>query len=151
LSTWFILTGFNYYCDDVPVLNEQIKKFVESKLNKKVGRGECWDLAAEALNLCDAKWDGNYSFGKLVDHKKDCIYEGDIIQFEGVELKYKKDEATFVEKLEHHTAIVYQVKEKGIYVIADQNTRFSGRKVGIHNLELNTLTKGKIKIFRPIK
>lgn len=151
ISAFFVFTGFSYSCDDVPFLNKQIKKYVESKLNKKVATGECWDLAAEALNSCGAKWDGNYNFGTLIDHKKDCVYEGDIIQFEGVELNYKKDKTTFIEKLEHHTAIVYQVKEKGNFIVADQNTRFSGKKVGTHDIELNTLTKGKIKIFRPTK
>ena len=64
-------------CDSVPELNKKIIAFVKTKLNKKVGRGECWDLAAEALNSTQAKWDGNYVFGKEVNYKKDCVYPGD--------------------------------------------------------------------------
>src|SRR5688572_15897370 len=33
-------------CDTVPELNQKVIDFVKTKLNKKVGEGECWDLAA---------------------------------------------------------------------------------------------------------
>ncbi len=146
-----LLCGFDQPCNNTPEINKQIIAFVRSQLNKKVGTGECWDLAAEALNKVGATWDGKYLFGKVIDHKKNCVYEGDIMQFEGVELKYEKDKTIYFEKLEHHTAIVFEVKDKGSYVIADQNTGFSGKKVGTHAIELSSITKGKFKIFRPIK
>ncbi len=76
------LLSFNYYfiqppkltiitqdCDSIPIMNQQIIGFVNSKMNRKVGRGECWDLAAEALNLIDAKWDGKYKYGRKVSYK----------------------------------------------------------------------------------
>lgn len=138
-------------CGQTPVLNKAIISFVKANMKKKVGRGECWDLAAEALNKVEAKWDGNSNFGKEVSYKKECIYPGDIVQFEGVVLKYEQDEKYFIEKLEHHTAIIFEVKEKDSFVIADQNTRFSGKTVGTHNFDVKTLTKGSFKIYRPNK
>lgn len=138
-------------CGATPELNAQIIDFVKASLNKKVGAGECWDLASEALNKAGAKWDGQYNFGKVVDYKKTCIYPGDIVQFEGVELHYNIEDAYFIEKLEHHTAIIYTVKAKGDFTIADQNTKFTGKKVGAHAFDVKSVTKGKFTIFRPVK
>ena len=146
-----MMFSFHQPCNNVPELNKEIIAFINSQLNKKVGTGECWDLAAAALNKVGAKWDGKYLFGKEIDHKKNCVYEGDIIQFEGIELKYEKEKTIYFEKLEHHTAVIFEVKDKGSYIIADQNTGFSGKKVGTHALQISTITKGKFKIFRPFK
>ncbi len=135
-------------CNSIPKLNEAIVTYVKQHLNKKVDRGECWDLAAAALNANKATWDGKYEFGKIVT-EGECVFPGDIVQFKDVELHYKKGKAIYKEKLTHHTAIIYEVKEQGNYTIADQNTQFSGRKVGIHQLDVSTLKKGTIRIYRP--
>ncbi len=138
-------------CDSVPLLNQQVVEYTKQSIGKKIGRGECWDLAAGALNSIGAKWDGNYVYGKKLDVKTDCIYPGDIIQFERVKLKYEKDGLNYVEEMSHHTAVVYEVKAKGSFVLAHQNTRFSGRKVGLSPINLEDITKGKFKIYRPVK
>src|SRR5258708_3808675 len=75
----------------IPPFNQRIIDFVNTVMGKKVGRGECWDLAHDALNKNDAKWDGSLKFGKLVDPQKDTIYPGDVIQFQNVVLKYERD------------------------------------------------------------
>lgn len=150
LSSLFITCSFKQ-CDSAPEINKEIISFVEASIGKKIGRGECWDLAAEALNKVGAKWDGKQNFGKEVDYLKACVFPGDVVQFERVMLQYEKDKKFYVEKLQHHTAIIYEVKEKGNFVIADQNTRFSGKKVGTHSFEVKDVTKGKFKIFRPYK
>lgn len=138
-------------CDSTPVLNKQIIEFVKTKIKKKVGRGECWDLAAEALQLVSAKWDGKYKYGKEVFVEKDCIYPGDIIQFEGVIIKYTIDGIEYKEKMAHHTAIIYEVKGKGDFILAHQNTAFTGRKVGLSPLQVVNISKGKYKVYRPVK
>jgi hypothetical protein len=138
-------------CGETPELNTKVIAFVNSKLNKKVATGECWDLAAGALNSVAAKWDGKYNFGKEVDYKKTCIFPGDIVQFEGVELQYNIGDAIYFETLAHHTAIIYTVNGKGNYVVADQNTKMSGKKVATHPFDVKTVTKGKFIIYRPQK
>jgi hypothetical protein len=142
--------SFKYYqtTDSIPVMNKQIIEFVKTKIKKKVGTGECWDLAAEALQLVNAKWDMKYKFGKEIDFKKEPIYPGDIIQFENVILNYEKDGKKFTEKMPHHTAIIFEVIDKTNYTIAHQNNGYSGKKVGVSPLDLATLTKGKFKIYR---
>lgn len=138
-------------CDNTPALNQEIINYVNGQLNKKVGRGECWDLAAEALNSTGAKWDGNYGFGKEINPKTECVYPGDIIQFNNVTVKWQKDRTIYMEKMEKHTAVIYEVKSSEDFTLADQNTGFSGKKVGIHSLEVKNITKGKFKIYRPVK
>lgn len=138
-------------CDQIPALNKQIVAFVKTKINKKVGSGECWDLASEALNKVGATWDHDFTFGKEIKPKTDCVYPGDIVQFEGVELDYKKGNVIYHEDLAHHTAIIYEVKTKGSFVLAQQNTDNHGRKVGLDAFDISSVTKGVCKIFRPSK
>lgn len=138
-------------CDQIPELNKQILAFVKTKINKKVGRGECWDLASEALNSVGAKWDHDFEFGKIVNPKSECIFPGDIMQFEGVELDYRKGNTIYHEDLAHHTAIIYEVKTKGSFMLAQQNTNTGGKKVSLEPFDMSSVSKGQYKIFRPVK
>ena len=153
LTSFMISMPSHSFCyfqtnDSIPAMNKQIIEFVNTKLKKKVGTGECWDLAAEALQLVNAKWDMKYKFGKEIDYKKEPIYPGDIIQFENVILNYEKDGKKFIEKMAHHTAIIYEVTNNTNFTMAHQNNGYSGKKVGVSPLDLATLTKGKFKIYR---
>jgi hypothetical protein len=139
------------YCDSIPELNKMIIDFVKTRLNKKVGKGECWDLAAEALNSAGAKWNGQYVYGSVVHYQSDCVYPGDIMQFKGVRIKYQVNNRIYDETMDQHTAIIYEVKGKGDYILAHQNTAFSGRKVGLSELKLENITRGKFTIYRPVK
>lgn len=151
LITFPILLSINSDCKEILPLNEGIISFVNSKMDKKVGTGECWDLASEALNLVKAKWDGKYVFGKVLNYKTDCIYPGDIIQFEKVKVKYTENKMTYEEAMPHHTAIIYTVNGIGDYMLAHQNTAYTGRKVGKSKLLLSNITTGKFIIYRPVK
>jgi hypothetical protein len=137
-------------CDDVPTLNTEVLTYVRSQVGKKVARGECWDLAAGALNTTGAKWDGQFGFGRHVDPKEDCIYPGDILQFDNVVLVEKSATGTRTEQMPKHTAIIYTVHGTGRYTIAHQNTSFSGRKVGLSEIDLANRTKGRIRAYRPV-
>jgi hypothetical protein len=137
--------------DSIPMLNKQIIEYVKTTIGKKVDRGECWDLANQALTRINADWNHEYKYGKLLNPKKDTIYPGDIIQFEGVKVKFRNGNTTYTETMDHHTAIVYRVIEKNVFELAHQNTGFSGRKVGLSTLDLSTIIKGKMTIYRPVK
>lgn len=138
-------------CDDTPELNKKIIEYVNSQMGKKVGRGECWDLAAGALNSNGASWDKAFKYGREINAKKDCVYPGDIIQFENVTLEYTEGKKMFREKMAQHTAVIYEVKSEGDYRMADQNTSIHGRKVGLSPMNLSHITKGKYHIYRPEK
>src|SRR6056297_987094 len=135
--------------EKIPELNRQIVEYVKTVIGKKVDRGECWDLANQALQKVDADWDRSFVYGNPVNPKKDEIFPGDIIQFENVVIKYKKENAYYTETMAQHTAIVYKVKDKGVYEIAHQNTLFSGRKVGLSTLDITTVVDGKMYFYRP--
>jgi len=137
--------------DRIPYLNKQIIEYVKTTIGTTVGRGECWDLANQALTQINAEWDHEYKYGKPLNPKKDTIYPGDLIQFEGVKIKYKQGNTTYTETMEHHTAIIYRVIKKGVYELAHQNTGFSGRKVGLSTLDISTIVNGKVSIYRPTK
>lgn len=137
--------------DSIPEMNKQIIAFVKTKIKTKVGTGECWDLAAEALKSVNASWNMPYNFGREINYKIEPVFPGDIIQFEGVQLNYIIDNKKYTEKMSHHTAIIFEVKNNSNFILAHQNNGYSGKKVGLSPLELNTLTRGKIKIFRPKK
>lgn len=123
-------------------------------MGQRVGRGECWDLAAEALNAAGAEWNGDYGFGREVDPDHEPVHPGDIVQFERVEFRWEEGRDVHTIRMPHHTAIVMEVfgaMAPGAYIIAQQNTEETGRKVGTGNLVLSRRTKGKISFFRPIE
>jgi hypothetical protein len=137
--------------DDLPQLNRQVLEYVESVIGEQVGRGECWDLANQALLRIDAKWDGRYKYGREYDPKKKAVLPGDLIQFKDVKVRYREGNTIYVESMDHHTAIVYRVLDGGILELAHQNTTFSGRTVGISKLDLKTVVSGRMWFYRPVR
>jgi hypothetical protein len=137
-------------CGAVPVLNQEVTGFVKSKISQRVGRGECWDLAAEALNSAGAAWDKKYGFGRVVNPSAECIYPGDIIQFNGVKVKYQKGPYLYEEMMDRHTAVIYEVKSETLFTVAEQNTSAGGRKVTLNPLDLKHIVSGKVRIYRPV-
>ncbi len=129
------------------ILNRKIIKYVKSVIGMKVGRGECWDLAAYPLDKYSADWNRPTNFGIELDPDKDEILAGDIIQMYNVKLKYKNRIEYF--GLPQHTAIVYKVLSKGNYIIAHQNA-FNKRYVILTKFNLNALVEGKLIFYRPI-
>ncbi len=135
--------------NDLPELNMQIVEYVESVMGEQVDRGECWDLANQALTRIDARWDGKYKYGREVNPKRREIYPGDIIQFKDVKVRYREGNTIYTETMAHHTAIVYRVLDEGVYELAHQNTGFSGRTVGVSKLDLGTVVSGRMWFYRP--
>jgi len=137
-------------CDTVPPpLNQAIVTFVEEHLDKKVGSGECWDLAAEALDKAGATWNGEYDFGKPIDPLRECVYPGDIIHFKNVTLRTFVNGQTSTTRMNDHTAVITFVMDRGVFQLGHQNTSFSGRKVGHSDIDLRNLAGGEYTVFRP--
>jgi len=140
-----------YAQQNIPDLNKQVYKYVKSVIGKKVDRGECWDLANQALILVNADWDKQYIYGNSIDPLNDQVFPGDFIQFKNVKIRYTEGNTTYTELMTHHTAVVYKVLGDGVFEIAHQNTEFSKRKVGISELNLNNIVSGEIYFYRPTK
>jgi len=139
----------------LPVINERIIHYVEGVIGKQVNRGECWDLADEALTKSGARFDKSsektlYIFGEPYNPQKKEILPGDIIQFEKVVVKYQDGNMIMTESFAHHTAIVYEVISSVEIRLAHQNTSRTGKKVGISTLQLENVKKGKMFFYRPL-
>ncbi len=151
LTLCFLIWALFLRAQDLPELNQQILTFVEANIGQQVQRGECWDLVAVPLKAYGAKWDLAYEYGRHYDPKNETVLKGDIIQFENVKLEYKEGNMTYTEVMDHHTAVVYEVINNETFKIAHQNNGFSGRKVGISELDLTTVKKGELLFYRPVK
>jgi len=115
-----------------------------------VGRGECWDLAQQALDYSGSTWKKPYQFGFLLK-KGGTILPGDIIQFHLVRFEWKKGNRSGWKQLgaPEHTSIVYSVKGSEIQ-LAHQNVN-GVRKVFLDSIDLNHIISGSYEIFRPYK
>ncbi len=149
---FILFLGLSYQTiqPEIPELNQKMIGFVNKHIGKKVGRGECWDLAQIPLEENNADWDKQYVFGEKLNLLKDQIFPGDIIQFEKVFIKFQEGNKQYTQNYYHHTAIVYEVLENGIFKIAQQNTE-KGKKVTIDVLNINFVKKGKLLFYRPVR
>ena len=140
---------------EIPDVNSRVLTYVNTVIGSTVGRGECWDLADQALTFANAKFDKTspetiYVFGKKYNPEKEKVLPGDIIQFKDVMLSYKDGNMIFTENYKHHTAIVFHIKENGAFELAHQNTSFGGRKVALSDFNPGNIKKGKLIFYHPI-
>jgi hypothetical protein len=131
--------------------NQKVVQWASGQLNKQVGKGECWDLAEQALKHAGAETsvdlgpvedDSDYVWGDEIDHVKD-IEPGDILQFRDYEVTTTTEtEYTFpdgsggtevtTETAErgHHTAIANgKLDANGVVKTFEQHVKPSGKVV----------------------
>ena len=144
------VSHFKAQCDSVATLNKSIITWASTQVNKKVGTGQCWDLAQQALNMSGAKWDGLYGFGKPLK-KGECLMPGDIVQLEKVKTNRLVNGSEFKEDFPHHTAIIYSVTSSDQIQLIHQNTGYNGKKVAISDFFFSSVKNGKFTVFRPEK
>ena len=133
-------------------LNSKVLEFVDRVMGTSVGRGECWDLAQEALDTNLADWTRPTPFGLPLDPETDQIKTGDIIQFRNVKItEHLPGGGTRWETLgaPDHTAIIYKVLGKKQYTVAHQNIG-GKRSVMKSDINLAKVTGGKYWIYRPM-
>ena len=133
-------------------LNGKVLAFTNKVMGTTVGRGECWDLAEEALDRNLADWTRPTSFGRPLNPEKEEIKAGDIIQFLNLQITEPlPDGGKRFETLgtPDHTAVIYKVLGKKRYTLAHQNV--SGvRRVTKGDINLANVTRGKYWIYRPV-
>ena len=133
-------------------LNGKVIEYVNKVTGSRVGRGECWDLAQEALDMNLADWTRPTSFGTPLNPETDVIKAGDIIQFRS--LKITEQLPGGVTRREtlgdpDHTAVIYKVLGKKQYTLAHQNVG-GRRSVMTGNINLAKVTGGQYRIYRPV-
>ena len=143
--------------------------FLESRLGKRIGGGECSHLATEALRVSGAEFfpqdlgadspgAGDYVWGNLVttiayankrwsdSQPTSPCQVGDVIQYRSASFVYSK---TLKISFTQHTSVVAAVNAAGRPThVYEQNV--SGKRVVMKNsIDVTKLTAGWIRIYRP--
>jgi len=136
-----LIFGSVFFAGDSKTVADKIIEFSMKNLNKKVGTGECWDLASEALNNANADWSSPFNFGTKVDINK--AQRADILQFTDIKIEFEFGSMSFPQ----HTAIVYKANKK-LITLLHQNFN-NKRAVDTITINLRDIKNGKIEAFRP--
>jgi len=130
--------------------NKDVIVYTKQAIGTKVGRGECWDLAQQALKFSGSIWKTPYQFGFLLK-KGEQLLPGDIIQFSSVRFEWTKGNRSGWKQLgaPEHTSIIYAVKDSQLQ-LAHQNVN-GVRKVFLDTINLKNIVSGTYKIYRPYK
>lgn len=127
-------------------LNQAVLNFANSRMGQTVGRGECWDLAKEALQSAGAKVPGMdmevYVFGRRLSGPQE-LQPGDIIQMQNAQFTTAWGSSSAWQ----HTVIVTAVNGSRIDVL-EQNFN-NIRSVTRGNYDISTLTGGTLTYYRP--
>ena len=124
-------------------LNQKVLEYARGKLDQQVSRGECWDLAEEAVTQSggesSTKLTGvngkafetaDYKWGTPVELKD--AQPGDVLQFKGHSFEQKTTTSAGWTSEEqnrgHHTAIVEQNLGDGRLIVLEQHVRPAGEK-----------------------
>jgi hypothetical protein len=134
-----------------PRLNARVLAFAKSKMDQKVGNGQCWTLAYAALKSAGARLPGVDGYGTYVFGRGlplDRIAPGDVVQFEKVRFKETRPDGSWLSfTFPHHTAIVYAVKGRTVTFI-HQNVN-DVKRVRLNTFNLDALKGGSLKVYRP--
>lgn len=142
----FILLAFastNIFGQEGNPAQKKVLSYALASMGKKVDRGECWDLANQALTYADADWEPPLNFGENIDYKKLGLKPGYILQFSNTSLKFPNRSMSFPK----HTAIVYKANDKSITLL-HQNFN-NKRYVDTLTIDLDYIKSGRIEAYRP--
>lgn len=132
-----------------PELNVAVANFAVDHLTKKVGNGECWTLAKQALVAAGAQPPSGYVFGRELTYGEPWL-PGDILQFTNcqfVDVQPNRRSTTTL-GTPNHTAIVYSVAN-GNVVILQQNVN-NDKHVQTQTLNFSNMVSGNLIVYRPI-
>jgi hypothetical protein len=152
----------------------KIVKYCKERVGQQIGRGECADLAIEALRQAEAKLPndftdtpnaGDYVWGDLVylhvknpggkDERSGALKDiqaGDIMQFRDAKLAGNNgpNGRPYIRQSPHHTAIVAEVKENGKLLIVFEQHVGDKREVMKTPYRLSDLREGWVRLYRPL-
>jgi hypothetical protein len=153
-------------------LGDQVVSFAKGRISKKVGSGECYDLADRALRNAGAKSapdygettpTADYVWGREVSLAD--VRPGDIIQFRNYRFDRRVDRSdgsytTKFQERPHHTAIVETTGENGMMTVLEQNAPpgspvqrtqlyFANSSINEGGTKTTVTVQGQIRFYRP--
>jgi hypothetical protein len=151
-------------------LGQRVASFCYGHLGKTVGRGECTDLADQALAWAGAQprsWDASnddfvwgtlackwenkrYELGPSGRASNIVLHPGDVIQLRDVKFYHQYAGGYANQEYPHHTAVVEEVSEDGnTCKVFEQN--INGKRFVMENTySLAELASGWLRFYRPI-
>lgn len=179
LATAWLTLGFASPAANAPTktsaVNQRIITFCKRAIGKKIGDGQCADLAYQAIlaagaespdDFKDDPKPGDYVWGKFIyEHKvdndetsekgdKNAVQPGDIIQMRDVIIEHEEETGEYVTKetidADHHTAVVSKVSPDGLtYDVIEQNAN-EEPTVTTGQLHLADMKQGYMLVYRAI-
>jgi hypothetical protein len=151
-----------------PTINQNVIAWARGHMGQQVGRGECWDLADQALRNSGAhssnttKAKAEYKWGKVI--KLADAIGGDVLQFSSYKVtittttvtKYEgggegKETETEIITRPHHTALVDRNPGNGWVNIVEQNAPPQGRSVQQFEMPTRTMKVGPTSVQKTLK
>lgn len=149
-------------------LLQKVLSFCQISKGRMVGNGQCSSLAQHALTAAGASSGGedtpgpeDYSWGRQIfylahvstglktEGQREDIKPGCIIQFRDVRWEGKTPRGTYWMDMEHHTAIVAAVEDKGNMLRIFHQNYGNNKLVTEAKLRLDDLRKGWIRVYEP--
>ena len=124
-------------------VNRRMVDFAVSNIGNKVGNGECWTLAAEALDYSGALPPNLYDFGREIPLNQ--LQPGDVLQFRNAKFEERNYWAQL--GVPNHTAIVYSLKGSKTFIL---HQNFGKKIVTVLDINFNNITSGSVQAYRGI-
>lgn len=124
--------------------DKNILDYAQGRIGQKIERGNCWDLAYQALNYAGARLPygfENYEFGREISRSQ--LAPGNLISFREVQIQYPN--GYWMSFSPVHVAIVKQVNGNQVTVI-HQNAPY-GSPVREDVIDLGYVTSGTVRYF----
>ncbi len=135
-------------CANIPAINKKIVAYVRTQIGKKCG-DYCNALFEKAHKSAGLDWWGD-PIGTRIDYAKECVYPGDMLKLDQVELTWEKNGGTTGLKYDMTVIyFIYKVKGKGSYTVVRTATIDGKMKVIEQDLEINKYKGRKPEIKRP--
>jgi len=134
---------------------EAVARWCEGHIGRQVGNGECWTLAADALEAVGAMRSVCFVHGAPIYARtsdsatKDVdIARGDIIQFWNAKLRSRDGLRTQNAGSPGHTSVVTGVEGSMVRVV--ESNIGHDKRVQRGKYDLGTLVEGRVDVFRPV-
>jgi hypothetical protein len=146
----------------------RLVQFCRSYLGRRLGNGECSEVAVYGLPAAGAELDFDNPWGRFVcqytavdgrptvqvpssqKSRKPDVRPGDLIQYEGVLFESYPETGYSFREYPHHTSVVERVSSDGLTLIMLEQNVMGAKYVQRTRLFLPEMTAGTMRVTRPI-